>query len=69
MKNITLYYEPRKLATEKLGIDGDNKTEMTVFESAFLCGLIKERRPTKVVEVGIAGGGYNSYITAMLFTA
>lgn len=57
MKNITLYYEPRKLATEKLGIGGDNKTEMTVFESAFLCGLIKERRPTKVVEVGIAGGG------------
>lgn len=31
--------------------------EMTEFESAFLCGLIKERKPRKIVEVGVAAGG------------
>ncbi len=34
-----------------------NEPEMTEFESTFLCGLIKERRPRKIVEVGVAAGG------------
>lgn len=33
------------------------KSEMTVYESAFLCGVIKKYRPKKIVEVGVAAGG------------
>lgn len=30
---------------------------MSDFESAFLCGLIREKKPKKIVEFGIAAGG------------
>lgn len=32
-------------------------SEMTSFQRAFLCGLIKEHRPGKIVEVGVSAGG------------
>ena len=51
-----LYYEPR---TAVLGMLADATwvPEMTEFESAFLCGLIRQFRPHKILEVGVAAGG------------
>ena len=31
--------------------------EMSPFESSFLCGLLREKRPAKIVEVGVSAGG------------
>lgn len=39
-------------------------TEMTVFQHAFLCGLIREKRPNKILEIGVAAGG----TTAIMLT-
>lgn len=40
--------------------------EMTEFESAFLCGLLKKFRPKKIVEVGVAAGGTTAIILECL---
>lgn len=52
-KSVSLYHEPREI----LSHTQEKYCEMTVDESAFLCGLIKENKPKKILEVGIAGGG------------
>ena len=36
---------------------GDRKIEMSSFDSRFLCGLVHNHRPQKILEVGIAAGG------------
>lgn len=36
--------------------------EMSDFEQAFLCGMLKSVRPKKIVEIGIAAGGTTSVI-------
>jgi predicted O-methyltransferase YrrM len=58
---MELFYEPRKEALNKI-TNVDVKTEMSAFESAFVCGLIKENRPRKILEVGVAAGGTTSII-------
>lgn len=40
----------------------DNKSEMLSSEIGFLCGLIRERQPKKIVEVGVAAGGTTAVI-------
>lgn len=39
---------------------------MTAFDSAFLCGLMKEKRPHKIVEIGIAAGATTAIILKSL---
>lgn len=60
---IELYFEPKKKILPLLPqINGE--PEMSHFDSGFLCGAIRKFRPNKIVEVGIAGGGYyRNYIT------
>lgn len=36
--------------------------EMTEFEQAFLCGMIKEAQPKKLVEIGVSAGGTTAVI-------
>ena len=55
-KDIALFYEPRAWFMSSC-VCPPGEPEMTEFESAFLCGLIKERKPRKIVEVGVAAGG------------
>lgn len=53
---IKLDYGPRKeIATIVPQLD--RYTEMSVEQSAFLCGLLEWKRPKNIVEVGIASGG------------
>ena len=35
---------------------------MTSFQHSFLCGLMKENRPKKIVEVGVSAGGTTGVI-------
>lgn len=55
MDNLDLFYEPRTLVCEQTA--AAEWVEMTEFESAFLCGLLRQKRPYKILEVGVAGGG------------
>ncbi|MBE6035981.1 MAG: class I SAM-dependent methyltransferase [Clostridiales bacterium] len=60
-----LFYEPRKIALTEIENIG-REPEMTEFESAFLCGLIKKFKPKKILEVGIAAGGTSAIILKCL---
>lgn len=51
--NIEMFWEPVDIL-EVLSTSG---TEMSKCQLAFLCGLIKENRPKKIVEVGTSAGG------------
>ena len=58
---IELDYGPRKEIIPNLPrIKGE--PEMSVFESAFLCGILNRFKPRKILEVGIAGGGTTAII-------
>lgn len=67
---IPLDYEPRRKILPKLpdyvSPQGYREPEMSEFESAFLCGAIKQFRPKKILEVGIAGGGTTAIILQAL---
>lgn len=64
MDNLELFYEPRSVICEQT--KAGEWIEMTKFESAFLCGLLKKRRPHKILEVGVAGGGTTAIILQCL---
>lgn len=58
---IDLYFEPRNAILPLLPkIEGE--PEMSHFDSAFLCGVIRKFAPEKIVEVGIACGGTTAII-------
>ena len=59
-------WKPRKEALAKI-TKVENEPEMTEFESAFLCGLIKENRPKKVLEIGVAAGGTTAIILQCMY--
>lgn len=40
----------------------NTKSEMSDWELSFLCGLIKESKPEKIVEIGVAAGGTTTVI-------
>ena len=57
--NVELYHEPTVILEQ---LSEKNKSKMTERELAFVCGLIKERRPKKIVEIGVAAGATSSVI-------
>lgn len=58
LRNAKLYEEPLTII-ESLS---EKRVEMSRLQSAMLCGLIKEYRPLKIVEVGVAAGGTTAII-------
>ena len=67
---VPLDYEPRQKILPKLpqyvSPQGYSEPEMSEFESAFLCGMLKTCRPKKILEVGVAGGGTTAIILQTL---
>lgn len=66
---IPFDYEPRRkvmlnLSAHKNGLE--NLILMNEIESAFLCGLLKEYHPRKLLEVGVAAGGSTTIISQAL---
>lgn len=53
MMEVKKYYEPREI----LNTMKSKESEMNAEQHAFLCGLMREKRPKKIVEVGVAAGG------------
>lgn len=59
-RTVQLFYEPEKKCREKTKGLNTAYSEMTSFQQAFLCGLIREKKPKKIVEIGVAAGGTTS---------
>lgn len=69
LNEIPLDYEPRRKILLKLSSYGrglERLVGMTEDESAFLCGAIKEFRPKKILEIGVATGGSTAVILQAL---
>lgn len=47
-------------------ISGPRKIEMSRFESAYLCGLLRKYKPKKILEIGVAAGGTTALILRTL---
>lgn len=58
--NIDLYNEPLSIYDKFSQYKG--YCEMSEFEQAFLCGMIKNAHPKKVVEIGVSAGGTTAVI-------
>ncbi len=58
---ITLDREPREQIIHRLPEVADG-IKMYEFDSAFICGLLRESRPRKLLEVGVADGGSSAVI-------
>lgn len=54
INDIEIFREPLKIRENLMEPYGP---EMSDWQSAFLCGLVKKYKPSKMVEVGIAAGG------------
>lgn len=52
-RNVELFYGPAQILRELP--DGD-KSEMSRRQLAFLCGLIRQERPKKILEIGVSSG-------------
>lgn len=61
INEIELDYQPRKAILPYI-TQYPGEPEMTEFESAFLCGVLKKHKPKKILEVGIAAGGTTAII-------
>lgn len=61
-KEVDLWYEP----TKKMREDVNYVCEMTEYEHAFLSGLLREHKPKKILEVGVAEGGTTALILNVL---
>lgn len=61
-RSVELFYEPERKCRKKTNNGNTMYSEMTLFQQAFLCGLIREKKPKKIVEIGVAAGGTTSVI-------
>jgi len=59
-KNVELYKQPLDIF-EKMP-QYRKYCEMSEFEQSFLCGLLKEKKPKKVLEIGVSAGGTTAVI-------
>ncbi|MBU1109683.1 MAG: class I SAM-dependent methyltransferase [Candidatus Riflebacteria bacterium] len=59
-----IYRDPLQLPVSKEIQDAvfSGGAEMSPFQLAFLCGLLKEKKPSKILEVGVSAGGTSCVI-------
>ncbi len=62
-RTVELYSKPEEVIKEKINLF---YSEMTTFQRSFLCGLIKEKRPKKIVEIGVSAGGTTTLVLQCL---
>lgn len=57
-RTVDAYFEPIDIF-QKIG---ERKSELSDQDLGFICGLIKEKRPEKIVELGVSAGGTSCVI-------
>ena len=65
MENI-LWWDPRHSLETKLIDPSCLDIEMSKQESAFICGLLRSKRPNKILEIGVSAGGTSAVILKAL---
>lgn len=65
MMQVVLDYETRKKAL-KLMPATQGEPEMTESESAFLCGLLRQEKPKRILEIGVAAGATSAIMLQCL---
>lgn len=65
-KTIDLHFESSKKLNDFSQGKLDRYSEMTEFQRAFVCGLLREKKPQKVLEIGVAAGGTTAVILECL---
>ena len=65
INEIDLYYKTRESLSEMISWP-KGEPEMTPFESAFLCGVLRKFTPNKILEVGVAAGGTSAIISSCM---
>lgn len=65
-KNVDLFYEPEEVCKIVTSGQSNSFSEMTSFQLAFLCGLLREKNPKKILEIGVAGGGSTAVVLTCL---
>ncbi|MCI8400769.1 MAG: class I SAM-dependent methyltransferase [Lachnospiraceae bacterium] len=65
-RELELFYEPERECQKITKGNSKSFSEMTIFQQAFLCGLIKEKRPKKILEIGVAAGGTTAVILSCI---
>lgn len=66
MNRVELFEEPLRKVRQRNIENESLRQEMSDFELSFLCGLIKEKRPHKILELGVAAGGGTAIIVECL---
>lgn len=56
-RSTELFFKPEENCRQYTNNLAGIYSEMTSFEQAFLCGILREKRPKKIVEIGVAAGG------------
>ena len=51
---------------EAIPLINKHGAEMSMFDSAFLCGLLEQHRPRKILEVGVSAGGTTAVVLQCL---
>ena len=64
-RDVQPYPEPRRKILPRLTLP-PHEPEMSEAESAFLCGLLRQYQPHKIMEVGLAAGGTSAIILQCL---
>lgn len=65
-RDVELFYEAERVCQKITEGNSTSFSEMTIFQQAFLCGLIKEKQPKKILEIGVAAGGTTAVILSCL---
>lgn len=65
-RTVELFNEPEEVCAEITNGESKIYSEMNSFQHSFLCGLIKEKKPEKILEVGVSAGGTTALILTCL---
>lgn len=61
-QNVELYEDIEEIINSVDLEAGGDGSEMAVEELAFLCGLLKKKKPEKILEVGVSAGGTTAVV-------
>lgn len=65
---VELFHEELQSCNEGVKKEINEYSEMTMFQRDFLCGMIKMKKPKKIVEIGVSAGATTAVVLNCLNT-